>query len=260
MGRILLLFKAVLIKEVTMFKRYFFNSLGGLITMYMLFMFLFWGYSSFAGGVDNFGVNLEGTVVGYILWFNAIMVYQDMAYSTIINEAKEGTLEQLYMSSFNFGWVVSAITGSRIIINGVLATAMLGIIILSTGVNLNIDVLSILPLLIMTLFNFLGIGFMVGGLALIFKKMHNYVQIITFLLLFAIAAPITTMPWTRFLPGSWGSHLIRQVMVNDVSIVEFSAYQITFLIVIGLIYLTVGYGAYKICEKHAMQRGLIGHY
>ncbi|PHS36117.1 MAG: hypothetical protein COA82_02240 [Alkaliphilus sp.] len=260
MGRILLLFRAILIKEVTTFKRYFFNSMGGLITTYLFFMLIFWGYSSFAGGMDNFGATLEGMVVGYILWLNAIMVYENISYSTIINEAKEGTLEQLYMSSFSFGWVVSAIAMSRFIINVFLTSIMLFVIILSTGVSLNIDLVSILPLLILTVLNFLGIGFMLGGVALIFKKMHNYLQIVQFLFLFAIAAPVATIPWTRFLPGSWGSHLIREVMVNDVRIMDFSVYQILFLITIGLVYLALGYGAYKICEKHAMQRGLIGHY
>ncbi|HBG45016.1 MAG TPA: ABC transporter permease, partial [Firmicutes bacterium] len=72
-----LLFKQLAIKSWIMFRRYFFNSLGGIITLYVIFLVIFLGYKGIAGlGPTDQYLSIEGILVGYILWYLALAAYQ----------------------------------------------------------------------------------------------------------------------------------------------------------------------------------------
>ncbi|MGI5854512.1 MAG: ABC transporter permease, partial [Bacillota bacterium] len=134
-----LLFKQLAKKSWIEFRRYFFNSMGGIITLYVVFLVIFMGYKGIAGAAGpDLGTSIEGILVGYVLWFLALSAYQDVAYS-IQNEARQGTLEQLYMSVHNFGWVI----GLQQIVNAfyslLVASVLTFFLMLTTGKWLTID-------------------------------------------------------------------------------------------------------------------------
>lgn len=253
------LFKSFFKKEYILFKRYFFNGIGGLITIYIIFLLLLWGYKGLAGGSPNFGQKVEGLVVGYTLWMLALITYQDIS-GTIFTECREGTLEQLYMGAYPFRWILIMHTLSTLIFNIILVAGTLVLTMFTTGRFLNIDILSLTPIILLTLLCFYGIGLIAGGLTLIFKKIQNFLQIIQFALIGFIAAPIDELPWAKFLPGALGSNMINKIMVKEYSIVDFSIYQLIELAAIGVLYLVLGSIVYKICERKAMKKGVLGHY
>ena len=254
-----LLFKQLAIKSWIMFRRYFFNSLGGIITLYVIFLVIFLGYKGIAGlGPTDQYLSIEGILVGYILWYLALAAYQDVAY-TIQNEAKQGTLEQLYMSVHGFGWVV----GFQQIINAFYSLLIAGILafflMLTTGKWLNIDLLSLLPLLTLELICFAGVGFALGGLMLIFKRIDSYMQIVQFVLIFFVAAPPSN--WLlRLMPGTLGASLIQKVMNGGEALWQLAWQDLLLTVGVALAYLLLGVAIYRICERKAMKSGTLGHY
>ena len=256
----LLLFKAMMKREIILTIRYFFNFLAGLITLYIVFLLMFHGYKEFAAGSANLGRNIEGLVVGYTLWFLALSVYQDITY-TIIREAREGTLEQLYMSAYGFGWVLTMKTVAASILNLIIVFLILLLLMFTTGKYLNLDLVSLLPVVFFILLGLLGLGLALGGITLIFKRVENYLQIMNFALIALIAIQGRTS-WIgiRFLPLNWGSTLIYEIMVDGKYIFEFSWTELSFLVGIGLLHFMIGYLVYKKCEQIAMQKGMLGHY
>lgn len=255
----ILLFKAFLIKELILMKRYLFNSLGGFITLYIIFLLMFQGYKGIAGSSPNFGEILEGLVVGYTLWILSMSVYQDITYS-IQREAREGTLEQLYMSVHSFGWILAISTFVRTILSLIFVSVILFLLMLTTDKSLNIDILSLLILVFFTLLGILGIGYICGGLTLVFKRIDSYLQIVTFGLIGVIAAPVGKVPLFKLLPASWGASLIQDVMTDGKSIFDFSFNDLTLLVLIGVSYALLGFTVYKLCERKAMNKGMLGHY
>lgn len=253
-----LLFKQLAKKSWIEFRRYFFNSMGGIITLYVVFLVIFMGYKGIAGAAGpDLGTSIEGILVGYVLWFLALSAYQDVAYS-IQNEARQGTLEQLYMSVHNFGWVI----GLQQIVNAfyslLVASVLTFFLMLTTGKWLTIDMLSLLPLLILELICFAGVGFALGGLMLIFKRIDSYMQIVQFVLIFFVAAPAKS--FMKLMPGTWGAHLIQKVINGGEGLLEFAWQDLLLAVVISLAYLLLGVVIYRICERKAMQAGTLGHY
>jgi len=255
----LILLKAILKQEFIMMKRYLFNTIAGLTTIYILFLLIFLGARALGGGAPGFGATLDGIVVGFLVWTFAIFAYSEFAQG-MLREAQEGTLEQLYMSSIGFTWVsVFRIISSFLLMlsfNIVLLVLMMA----TTGRWLHLDVVSLLPLILLTLAGVYGIGFAIGGLALVFKRIQSFVGIFQFAMVGLIAAPIDRFEFLRFLPLAEGNRLIRQVMTEDISIFQLPATDLLFLLANSVFWFGLGFLAFKLLENVARDRGLLGHY
>lgn len=259
MRKKLLLLQAFFKMEFITFRRYWVNSFGGMLTIYVIFLVLFGGYQGLRGLGGMEGDTAEVIVVGYVLWFFMLATYQDVWY-TLRTEAQQGTLEQLYMSIHSFGWIMGAKVIARFFINLVSVAILLGAALLTTGITLNLDLLSLMPVLIGTLLSSLGIGFLIGGITLIFKRIDSYTQMVQFVLIALIALPAERVPWMRLLPGSYGAALIRSVLVDGSNLWGLGVGNLALLFAVGLLHLAVGYGVYSLCEKRAMLHGMLGHY
>ena len=91
-----ILFKTIFKKEWIDYKRYPFNMISSIITVYLVFLVFFLGLKFIAGGTTKFGSTTEGLIVGFFIWTYAISAYSSLSWS-LMNEARAGTLEQLYM-------------------------------------------------------------------------------------------------------------------------------------------------------------------
>lgn len=255
----ILLLQAFFKKEFIIFRRYLVNSLGGIITLYIIFLLILGGFQGLKAFAGIEGNTVEGLVVGYVLWLFMLSTYQDVSYA-LRNEAQEGTLEQLYMSVHGFGSVMSAKVVAGFFINLLLVTVLLIAALVTTGVTVNLDIISLLPLVVGTLLGSVGIGFAIGGITLVLKRIDSYTQMVQFLLIALVAAPVDRVPWMRLLPCSYGSSLISRIMVDGQNLGELGLWSVVVLFLIGMIHLSLGYGIYKICERKAMLAGMLGHY
>ena len=255
----LVLFKTMLKWEFIIMRRYLFNMLSALITIYILFLLIFFGARALGGGAPGFDGTLDAIVVGFLVWIFAIFTYSNFAQG-MIREAQEGTLEQLYMSSVGFIWVSLFRSVSSFLITLTFNITLLVLMMATTGRWLHLDVVSLLPLILLTLAGVYGIGLVMGGLALVFKRIESFVQIFQFALVGLIAAPIDRFPFLRYLPLAEGTRLIRRVMTEGLSIVALPAGDLLFVVINSALYLSLGLITFNLLLKTAKSRGLLGHY
>ena len=171
-------------------KRYAFNTLSGLVTLYLIFLLIFAGAKYAQGfGINLFGESLEGLVVGFLVWTFALSAYSDLSWS-LMREAQQGTLEQLYMCPFGFRFVSFAWIVSSFLTTFVFSGTLLFLMMVTTGKYLRLPLGTLLPLAFLTVAPIYGLGFVMAGLALVFKRIQAFFQILQFVFVFFLFIPL----------------------------------------------------------------------
>ena len=259
MQRYFVAMRAMIARNLSNMRRYVFNTISGLVTMYIVFMLLFMGVRGIGGAALAGGTTLEGLVVSYLVWVLSISAYSDLAWD-LNQEAQVGTLEQLYISPIGFNWLNAFNLISGLGLSFVFATVLLTLMMLTTGTYLNLDLISVVPLMITALLSVYGIGFAMGGLALIFKRIQAFFQIFQFVFVAFLALPLDRFPWAQFLPLTMGGHLLRQVMVHGTRLWELPTTSLAVLVLTGVTYLALGLATFEWSARIAKRKGLLGHY
>lgn len=252
-----ILLRAQVLKRISLLKRYPFNTVSQIATVYVFFLIIFFAGNTFS----QFAItdHLEGIIVGYFYWTMAIGAYQSHTGS-LIHEAQWGTLEQLFMSRFSFGAINAAIIIVFILETFVWGGIILALMLLTTGVTLHIDLLTILPILLLSLSGPIAISLILGGLALLFKRVENIFTIVQFLFVGLIAAPVGSFPWLKWLPISLGSYLLQQSMGEGYRLYELPATDLALLVGQSIAFLAIGYAIFMTLLNRARKKGVMGHY
>ncbi|GAB7018050.1 ABC transporter [Halostagnicola bangensis] len=249
---------AVFEKQFILLKRYWLNTVLMLLGVYIMFAMVFFGGQTVGG--DSIDSALDSVVIGFFLFLAASAAYFDVARS-IMQEAQWGTLEQLYMSPFGIGRVLGVKTIFNVVVSTGLAIGLLGLMLVTTGRSLAIDVVTIVPLLVVTILPAVGIGYFVAGLSLLYKRIENVQQLLQFGFVGLIAAPgVVQGPILALLPLSYGSDLLTRAMIDGTRLWEFSPVELTALVASSLAYLAVGYVIFGWFVGKTRERGIMGHY
>lgn len=254
----LILYQTMMRQTVINLKRYVFETISGTLTLFLFFLAMFYGLKAMAAG-PRLNNTLEGLVVGYAMWSLAIFAFFSMAQD-LIQEAQLGTLEQIAMSPLGLSRVLMGRALSGLIWQILTLAVLLTLIMASTGQWLHINLLSILPIVILTVAGVVGFGFAMGGLAIVFKRVQSALQITQMGFIACLALPLSRFPLMRFAPLSWGNRLLTRVMVEDQSLFAMPASDVMFLVGHAAGYLVVGLTIFKYFEAVARKRGLLGHY
>ncbi len=225
----------------------------------MVFLLFFLGYKFVGGSQPSFGRTTEGFVVGFFIWTYSISAYSILAWG-IIQEARSGTLEQLYMTPLGYERVAIYTVIANFIWSLVWVIPVLVLMMITTGKFLHFDLITLVPLLVFTISSGYGIGFITAGLGLIFKKIQSFFQILQFIFVGFIVAPIDKLPVLKILPFSLGTKLIARNMMDKIPIYKMPPGELLILIVNAVFYTVVGFSVFKLCEKVAKDKGLLGHY
>lgn len=252
-----ILFRAVFVKQVLLLVRYPINFLAGLATMYVFFAMIFFGGQAVAG--EALADNLEGLIIGFFLWTMAWSAFAELTWS-VTREAQWGTLEQLYMTVHGFEPVMLVKSISNILISFFMGALMLAAMVLTTRTMVYIDLLTIVPIVAVGLLSVVGVGFVFGGLAIIYKRVENSFQILTFALIGLIAAPVGTYPILAALPLTQGAHMLQQAMQEQVRLWEFAVVDLAILVGNALVYLAIGVAFFWYAQRRARRLGVLGHY
>jgi ABC-2 type transport system permease protein len=255
----LIMIKAMFKRYAIELRRYYFNTLSMLVSFYFVFLLIFLGIRTFAGGSQQFGNALGGMVVGFTIFYLTIYAYAELSW-VLVQEAQQGTLEQLSMSPLGLGRVLIARIFAALAFRVVIMFALLVLMMATTGRWLSVDVATIIPLLILTVAGAQGVGFVMGGLALVFKQIQAALGILQFVFVALIAAPLDRFPNAKFLPLSWGTHLIRDAMLDGTRIWQMQPGDLALLAGSGAFYFGTGFLVFKLFERAARGRGLLGHY
>lgn len=252
------LFRANLRKEYLEMKRYLPNTIALVLTFYFIFLGLFGGIHFF-GDPSTQDANIQFVIVNYIFWFLALSVIQMFGFE-IVNEAIRGTLEQLSMSPMGIWRILSTRLIASTIIYGIIIFVLLIITMLTAGQWLNIDILSIFPIFVLTVFGMYGVGLMVGGLAIVYKQIQAFLQILQFLLAGLTFIPLAASPFMYFLPFVIGVDLVRDIMIGGQTLIDIGWLPLTILFINAFVYFIAGLLFFNYCERMAMKKGLLGQY
>ena len=253
------LYGTLLRRSLIEFRRYVFDTLSGLISIYGFFLVIFFGAKIFGGDQAGFGESIEGVVVSYGMWAITMFALGSLTYD-LTQEAQLGTLEQLGMSPFGLVRVLIARAFTSLASYIVMWVGLLVVMMATTGRWLNIDVLSVVPLLAVTIVGVIGVGFVLASFAIVFKRVQQVLQIYQVLFIGLVVVPPDDVPFMKYLPLSWGTHLMSRVMVDDASIFGMPPGDLLFLVLNSAAYFIFGIAIFKRFEGAARQRGLLGHY
>ncbi|GAA0322211.1 hypothetical protein GCM10008967_10870 [Bacillus carboniphilus] len=256
--KLLHLFNANIRREVIYLKRYLPNTISLLVTFYCIFLMMFFGIQ-IVGDPTTMESNVQYVIVNYIFWYLAMMAMQDIGW-VISNEAQLGTLEQLYMSPMG-AWkiLLSRIIGSTIL-QLIIISVLLVLSLWTAQTTLHLNITSILPVLIITLFSMYGISFMIAGMAIIVKQVNAFLQILQFVFMGLTFVPISVAPWLEFAPFVKGVDMIRKMMIEGYTLGSFSSLDYASLIGNSAVYLLLGLVVFFKCEKTAMEKGVLGQH
>jgi ABC-2 type transport system permease protein len=257
---ILELFLAELKRSFIQSTRYSAEIIGGIVGTTIIFYGLFLSTRYVAGGGFQFGDRFDSIIIGYVLWTLMIFI-QGSISGNLQDEARTGTLEQVFLSPYGASQVFLSRAIASLLINLVINISILLIIIALTGSNLSFPPILFLPLLTVLLGAY-GLSFIMGSLALILKQVQQALSIFQFGLLFLFTAPVEN--WTGglrilgyCLPMAPGAGLLRDVMARDEGL-DKGRWAIALLN--GILYFSIGMLLFRWSERETKRRGKLGGY
>lgn len=244
-------------KEVTLLARYHVNTITFFIVLYLIFLMIFIGGKLFGGQTftDSFGAIL----VAYFLASMSYVAFSGLA-DTLSREASWGTLEQLYMTEVGFRTTALLIAVVQALLSFVWGFALLLLMLLSTSRTISVDVVSVVPIALFGIVSVMGIGFVLGGAAVLYKRVDNVFSLMQFAFYGLVAMPVESYPVLKFLPLAQSSYLLRKVMDEGYRIWELPAADLGLLVAVGIGYLVVGYLVFDVLMSVVRKRGVMGHY
>jgi len=250
-------FLAAFRKRLLLLVRYPVNTVSQFGTILLVFGVVFYGGRAVAPTAIS--DSIEGIIVGYLLWSMSITAYSGLSWG-VTREAQWGTLEQLFMSPFGFGPVMVVKTVVNVLESFLWGAATLLVMMVVTGRWLSVDPLTVVPLGVLALAPAVGVGFAFGGLAIRFKRIESAFQLVQFLFIGLIAAPVAQYPLLKWLPLAQGSQLLQTAMRDGVALWALPAGELGVLVATAVVYLGLGYGAFAYCQRWARREGVMGHY
>lgn len=236
-------------------KRYLFNT-GAMVTvMYVIFLGMFWGVKSIGGEALETD-SLDSMVIGYILWMSAMFSLQGTG-SVVLSESQRGTLEQVYLSPLGADLVFFFKSVTSTIFNFVLLTFMLYLTMFTTGRILSVDLPYFYVMLFVSVLSLNGIGFMLGGIGLIHKRIGAVNGILSFGLIGLMLLPVYPLNGYSFIPFIAGAHTVNAHIVHGTT---FPAWWYAYVTGNSLLYLALGLMVFRIFEKKAKKLNKMGQY
>jgi len=263
---LILLVKTEILRKFISLLRYPIETISGLCITVLFFMALLFGAKMMAGKLPlDFGDTTKGIMIGYLIWLLTTSSIQTMS-NEVFAEELEGTMEQVYISPAGPIYLLL----SRSIVDLLFSIMALPFIFyllqILTGIYLDFNFLSILPILVLTFIGLCGFGFILAGITLIFKKIGIVSLILPFFPFGLVVLPLENLSSNLqilvfLLPLAYGAKLIRLVVLqNQGFITLFINGEILILLLNSLFYLSLGMFVYKILEKIAKEKGLLAHY
>lgn len=247
----------ILFKQIWIMLSYKANLFANILTLYVIFALIFVGGTTMGG--ELFEGNLKTVIVGYFLWVMATAAFSDITRE-ITREAQWGTLEQLYMTTHQFETVLFIKSMINLVIAFVIGFVLLVAMMVTTTTFLPIDVVTIVPVAGLGLLSIVGLGFILSGLAIVYKRVENTFQLINFGLIVLIAAPSNVYPFLKLLPIVQSSSLLQRSMRDGVRLWEYSYTDLTILALVAIGYLSCGLFIFRQCQRYARKQGSLGHY
>jgi ABC-2 type transport system permease protein len=240
-----------------MFKHYPSEAIAIIFILTALFYGLILGIYYVAGTNLSFGDRLDSLVVGYVLWTLVALTVGDFP-RTIQNEAQTGFIEQLFLSPFSASKIYLVRACANMTLNLVLIFGVLLMTLAITKSKIQFSFSLLLPL-VTVIIAAIGLGFAMGALALLFKRVHRITSIFEFSLLFLLTTPVET--WRglagilgQLLPMTPGMVMLRAMMVRGELL---NPLQFFLAVINGVAYFALGILLFQAVERYTKERGIL---
>lgn len=242
---------ACLLVEWAENRRYWFNTLAALGVFVALFAMLFFGVRTFGSPQAD----LSALVVGYYAFGLTNVAFQRLA-SFLIVESQVGTLEQLALTPFGLGRVALARMLTYLVSVVAFATVALVITMAIAGVWLRVHLVGFGVMTLLLVGQAYAFGLAMGGLALLFKRVGDLMQLASLSLVVLILVPVEgAMGYLVPLGRAW--RLLQEwLLTGGLAQPALLAVEVAKTLVL----LAVGGLVYVLCERLARKRGLLGRY
>jgi ABC-2 type transport system permease protein len=173
----------------------------------------------------------------------------------------------MYMSVAPTGLIVLGRAFARFLFSVAMVVILGGIIIMLLKMQLTFRIITLIPVAL-TIVGLYGFGFMIAGIALVFKQVGTLAGLFSNILLFVNGTllPIDRFPgWleslVKTLPTTQGIIVLRKTILSDDSLVSlWLDGSLIYLTVHSTIYLIIGWSIFKWCERKAKLQGTLGQY
>jgi ABC-2 type transport system permease protein len=164
------------------------------------------------------------------------------------------------MTPFGFA-PVALLKGVAKVVRTFLTSALiLAVMLVITDTSLQLPVGTIVVISTLAICSVLGLGFAAGGLAVLYKRIGNWLNLLQFGFILLISAPAFDLGWTRLLPLAQGSALLQRAMVDGTRLWEFPLVDLAILVAVAVVYLLGGYAVFEATTRRARRLGVLGDY
>jgi len=249
---------AVFRVRVALMRRYTINTVGLVIASTVACYLVVEGVSVVGGDVA-LTTTRSGIVANFMLFTFSIVAFT-VVPGELTAGANQGVVEQYAMSPMGLVRVLlfSGLSATAIhvaMVIPVICTAMW-----LTRTSLSLDFWSLVPLLFILAVSVHAIGLAAGGLALLAKRVNSILPAIQLALVSLAIMPGDMGGLRAALPISFGSELIRRVVLDGDTL---SGLGVEALCTLGLntaFYVLAGVAIFNGLERVARKRGVLGHY
>jgi ABC-2 type transport system permease protein len=248
---------AVLYREYLIFVRYPANAIGGIVISLFFFGLLFYGGRMVAG--QALTDSLEGIIVGYFLWTLSVGAYSAIS-NDIASEVQWGTLERHLMTPFGFAPVILLKGVAKVVRTFITSSVILAVMLVVSGSSLELNLLTVVPVATLAVVSVLGLGLAAGGIAILYKRIGNWLNLLQFGFIVLISLPAFDLGWTRLLPLAQGSALLQRAMVDGTRLWEFALFDLGVLLAVAGGYMLFGYVVFQVATTRARRLGVLGDY
>ncbi len=236
-------------------RQYWFETFSSSLVVIGVFVGLFFGIKSMVPGMQESG-SLDGLLFGFLLWSFATGAYNTVTDS-IIEDTHKGFIEQLFLCPAGFVQLMLVRTVAGLF-SGYLFTILFVLLAMAfTGNWIEINFFTLFFLLALAAPSLVGLGFVISGLALLFKKVATVGMLMTMAFMGLVA--LDGLPFNLFslLPFVPGASLAREVILGQQPI---NLVHLGIVALNSLVYLVVGLLVFRRMEAKAKQLNLIGKY
>lgn len=252
------LFATIFRRRLLDWLRYPMEAILSIGVFYVIFLVLFFGAKTFGGPNVSGGETLSAIAVGYVMFVLTMQAYQSFG-AFVQQESTAGTLEQLALSRYG----LLAVLLTDFVASAAVTTSILGLVIVpimaTTGRWLHFDAPSVVVLLVLTMTGLVGLGLVMGGLTMVFKRIASAAGLVSFTFLFLVAAPVDRYPLLKLLPVAHGNFLLRETLVGGISAFSRPS-DVVILLAVSTVYLAAGCVVFHVMDGKARDRALIGQY
>ena len=232
--------------------RYRFGMISDLLVYFALFtVFMVTDSGNSYAQTYHYGNYKELVLLGYVAWIYAISAISNVAGS-LQSELTHGTLYKKVSSKYPLQYLFGGLYVSSVVLETITIVIVVIISKFVWGIEFSFHPAFLVPILLESL-GMYGIGLIVAGIAIYFKRTGTIVFLIQTALLFVTDTVPTSdaiLKITHYIPLTRCNEILRQIAVGG----EYTG-MLPGLCIVALVWLVIGSVFFDVMLKQAKKRG-----